>query len=481
MPLPESVLALDSLLNSLRNHKMDLLLQLEQIDSNIAAAERKRAKLCNDATFISKLPPELLSHIFLLCQKDHPAFQLVATQVCTRWRDMSIGTPMLWADIRVHIEHPSHLQLGLDKMETYLSRSGPSTLFAVRLTADANMDFSPFLKLIANHISRCSHLSVRAWRNVKASWLLREHLECLRAPHLLYLALHIDWADVGSYNRIMCDTPSIFKAGTPSLTSLQLTGYASALRPPISDGITTLHLDGVYMLKLSVLEYRQILGANRCLLNLSLRGLKIDSDSPTSIESQALELPMLRSLRIHATEITRASLNALLNALPLYRLESLVLCDVDNFCSSEFPNVKDLSLHRCALPAEQIGHLLVAFPSVTRLTLESESLLYVALSIGGSETTRLPILWPKLRIFCVRDLTVRNNVSALLKLVQERTRMNHPLDFLYLDSASRRRSANILRALEVLTNIGRANDDPDPWPPGADMDSAEDDSFWDID
>ncbi|KAJ3768660.1 hypothetical protein FB446DRAFT_673721 [Lentinula raphanica] len=477
MPLPESVLALDSLLNSLRNHKMDLLLQLEQIDSNIAAAERKRAKLCNDATFISKLPPELLSHIFLLCQKDYPAFQLVAAQVCTRWRDMSIGTPMLWADIRINLGHQSHFQLGLDKMETYLSRSGPSTPFSARLTVQTNIDFSPHLKLVARYISRCAHLSVHARKHTKACLLLREHLGCLGAPHLGYLALHVDWADSGPYDRNMCDTPSIFQTGAPSLTSLQLTGLASGLRPPKAGGLTTLHLDGVHMLNLTDLQFREMLTANRSLVNLSLRGLKIDS--PTSIDSRTIELPMLRSLRIRAAESDHASMQGLLNALPLFHLESLVLYDVKNLGSSKFPNVKDLSLHNCALPIEQIGHALVAFPSVIRLTLESESLLYVALGIAGSEFG--VTLWPKLRILCVRDLTVRSNALALLKLVQARTTMNHPLEFVYLDSPSRRRSANILRALEVLTNVGRADDDPDPWPPGADMDSAEDDSFWDID
>ncbi|KAJ3841988.1 hypothetical protein F5878DRAFT_431285 [Lentinula raphanica] len=476
----ESVHALDTLLNSLHTQKANLLHQLEQIDADIAAAGRKRAKICNDAALVSKLPPELLSHIFLLCQKDKPAFRLIATRVCSRWRDLAVGTRMLWTDIRISLAHYLHVQSGLDKMETYLSRSGPSSLFDVRLDIDDVLDYAPFLKLIANHIERCSHLSVSVLavsvrqRTSAACLLFREHLELLWAPHLSHLSLHVDSGD--GYEITMCGTPSILKAGAPSLSHLQLTGYATGLQPPISGGITTLYLDGMYMTSLTVLEYRDMLATNRCLVNLSLQWFAIDSSMST--DSRTVELPMLRSLRIRTEEGYSGSNEALLNALPLSRLESLILYDFDDLFSFEFPNVKDLSLYNCEFLMDQtvIEQLVLAFPSIIRLTLElySGPFLYAALSILGE-----PMTWPKLRTLCVKELDIiddSDDFSALSRLVQARSRVNSPLDFLYLDNSSHRRAVDILRALGTPTKIICTDIYPAPWPPGSDMNYY--DNFW---
>ncbi|KAJ3770622.1 hypothetical protein FB446DRAFT_846890 [Lentinula raphanica] len=478
--LPESVPALDTLLDSLRNQKTYLLHQLEKIDSDIAAAERKRAKIWNEAAFVYKLPPELLSHIFLLCQKDEPTFPLIAARVCSPWRTSAVGTRMLWTDINITLEHPYDVQRSLDKMETYLTRSGPSSLFAVRLDVGDHLDFAPFLKLIASHISRCAHLSICVQKHTRACVpLIHECLDSLWAPHLGYLALHIEWVE-GAHDRMMYGAPSILKAGAPSLNHLQLTGYASGLLPPISGGITTLHLDGEYMSTLTLLEYREILAANPRLVNLSLQWLEVESS--TSTDLRAVELPMLRSLRIRTDESYHSfttSTKALLSVLPLSSLESLVLYDtVDDLDSFEFPNVKDLALHYCTFPDDQIAidHLMLAFPSVVRLTLQHKSILYKALSVH-----REPVMWPNLRTLCIRELDAMSfveDVSVLSKLVQERSRMNSPLESVYFDNSSRRLAVDIIPALETLTKIGWTSVHQDPWPPGPDMDPAQYDNFW---
>ncbi|KAJ3710949.1 hypothetical protein C8R42DRAFT_366005 [Lentinula raphanica] len=477
MPLPESIPALDTLLNSLHIQKANLLHQLEQLDADIAAAERKRAKIWNDVVFVSKLPPELLSHIFLLCQKDKPAFQLIAAQVCSRWRDLAVGTPMLWTNIRITLENHYDLQPRLDKMETYISRSGPSSLIAVRLNVtEEEFEFAPFLKLIAAHISRCAHLSIRLLHE-QATQLLREHLEALQAPQLRHLALQTDQRYRASGERKMFGTPSIFKAGAPSLNYLKLAGAASGLRLPISGSITTLYLHGRYMQKLTVLEYRGMLAAHRCLVNLSLQWLMIDSTMSTDSDLRALELPMLRSLRIRPTDeaFSPDSIKALLNALPLSCLESLILNKVDNLYSFEFPNVKELSLHSCEFPVDQLGHLVLAFPSVIHLLLESKfPLLHTASGIYGGL-----MMSPKLRLLCVKQLVYRHDFSAVLRLVQERSRANCPLEFVYLDNLSHRWAVDVILALKTLTKVGQVSSYPHPWPPGTNIDDlAQYDDFW---
>ncbi|KAJ4478541.1 hypothetical protein C8R41DRAFT_511123 [Lentinula lateritia] len=474
--LPDSLHALDSHLDSLRDRQTLLLHQLEQVNADISVAETKRARINNDNMLISKLPPELLSHIFLSCQKEFHAFQIIASQVCSRWRELAYGTPLLWADIRIPLEHSSHISSRQHKLETYLSRSGPSCLFAARIHIRSNLDFSPFLSLIASHISRCSHLSISVLKHPKACLLLREYLESLQASQLNFLALHVDWADSGPYDRIMSNVPLILKGGAPSLTSLQLTGIASGLRPPISSGITTLHLDGVYMLDLTVFDYRNILAATPSLVNLSLRGLKIDQPAAGMKELQTLELPQLRSLRFRAKDTDHPFTynNSLLTALPLNQLENLVLCDMDKLWLFDFPNVRDLSLYECNFGISDIGQLMLAFPSVASLTLESASLLYMALSIEGK-----PVWWPNLRALRVRDLAI-NDVPILLRMVQRRTQMDHPVEVVGFDITSRRRASSILGTLEVWTKIYRIGDYPEPWPPGVNVDVIEDDRFWEI-
>ncbi|KAJ3876295.1 WD40-repeat-containing domain protein [Lentinula edodes] len=390
--LPDSLHALDSHLDSLRDRQALLLHQLEQVNADISMAETKRARINNDNVLISKLPPELLSHIFLSCQKEFHAFQIIASQ------------------------HP------------------------------------------------------------KACLLLREYLESLQASQLDFLAIHVDWADSGPYDRIMSNVPLILKGGAPSLTSLQLTGIASGLRPPISSGITTLHLDGVYMLDLTVFDYRNILAATPSLVNLSLRGLKIDQPAAGMKELQTLELPQLRSLRFRAKDTDHPFTynNPLLTALPLNQLENLVLCDMDKLWLFDFPNVRDLSLYECNFGISDIGQLMLAFPSVASLTLESASLLYMALSIEGK-----PVWWPNLRTLRVRDLAI-NDVPILLRMVQRRTQMDHPVEVVGFDITSRRRASSILGTLEVWTKIYRIGDYPEPWPPGVNVDVIEDDRFWEI-
>ncbi|KAF5392367.1 hypothetical protein D9757_001463 [Collybiopsis confluens] len=463
----DSLAALDSDLNALRDMKADLLRDLDEINAKIHEAEIKRAPIHNDLVPISKLPSEIFSDILLTCQNDQYRTHLYASQVCTRWRCLVQNTPRLWAEIRIHLL-PKKSTASLQKFETYLNRSGPTCPYTLSLFVDnKKLDFSPFLGLLTAHISRCNVLEVWVLEHAKASLQLREHFESLHAPQLERLDLNVDYVQDASYVKGWSTTPSIFKAGVPSLRSLRLSGYAGALLPPVSSDITTLHLDGRCIENPSALTFRQMLSAMPSLVNLSLQGLKVDRVSDT-----VLELPRLRSLRYRpANRLASPDIHCL-GALPLKQLDTLVLCEASDLRLFEFPNVKSLVLWDCEFGVAQVGHVMLAFPALENLSLHSSSLIYMALGIDGK-----PIWWPKLKTLCIRDL-VPSEVSMLLRMVKHRKSVNYPLELVTMDQGSRRRAQREKVHVELasLVDLRWASDVPEPWPDEAT--AAGHDGFW---
>ncbi|KIK62474.1 hypothetical protein GYMLUDRAFT_72703 [Collybiopsis luxurians FD-317 M1] len=464
--------SLDSQLNTLRSKRADILQQLEQVDCEICEAEIKRARIHNNLVPISRLPSELLSYIFLICQQDFPSFHILASRVCNHWRNLAQSTPLLWADIRIRLDHESRVPSLLHKLEIWLDRSGPTSPYAVRIYVECkNLDFSSFLKLLTAHISRCYMLYISAALHTRAYLLLRQYFESLYAPQLEYLGLHVNFVDNAPHERVLSATPLIFKEGVPLLRYLSLSGLAAPLCPPSSGTITTLHLDGVHMMALTALNFKEILSATPGLVNLSLLGI-IVNESAESSPTSAVKLPRLRSLRFRPIPRDSNS-TALLSALPLKQLDSLVLCEVDGLGQFQFPNVKNLCLYDCSFGIEQIGHIMLAFSTVESLTVEYSSLVYMALAIEGE-----PVWWPKLRTLCVREMAARE-AAMLLRMVRCRQSVQHTLQAVWMDDSSRRRAhtSKVLDDLKSLTNVHRASLSPEPWPAGSIFDEV--DGFWD--
>ncbi|KAJ7221893.1 hypothetical protein C8J57DRAFT_1198444, partial [Mycena rebaudengoi] len=74
-----------------------------------------------------RLPPELLSHTFVLCADDDPDYfpavdlvPLLLLQVCHAWRSIALATPALWARMNYQIWKPEDIAIA----DTWLSRSG---------------------------------------------------------------------------------------------------------------------------------------------------------------------------------------------------------------------------------------------------------------------------------------------------------------------------------------------------------------------
>ncbi|KAF9063031.1 hypothetical protein BDP27DRAFT_1405965 [Rhodocollybia butyracea] len=433
-------------LNALNTHRdalldkhRDLLRQLDETTLEIRATEIKLACIHNESNaFISRLPPELLSLVFLVLQEEVPFSHFAAARVCSGWRALVNGTPLLWGNIviRVDEKRPAGIEAQLHKLETSLARSG---------RYDARV-----------------LLYVYAFEHGTAHLVLRDELEYLCAPQLEYLGLYVAWApDIALYGDVLSNTPLIFKGGAPVLTYLQVTGIAAALRPPTGSDLTILHVDGTHMADLTAQEYREFLASTPSLVHLSL--LYVEIAGPLTVMGK-VELPRLRSLRLRAQgNIVGSFTSVLLDPLPLDRLDTLILCDVNDLEVFDFPNVKHLSLHFCDFDVAQVGQMMLGFRSVVTLELESASLLYMALRIEGN-----PVWWPHLKELSVRDLDPGDAV-ALLRMVQGREGMKHPLGTLYFDGPSRRRAGSVLVELKSIISISRNSlrDDVRAWPAGS--------------
>ncbi|KDQ51886.1 hypothetical protein JAAARDRAFT_495695 [Jaapia argillacea MUCL 33604] len=84
---------------------------------------------------IRLLPPELLSAVFLQCNRTYPnpdprEAPLLLTHVCCHWRRVAVSTPMLWSALHVH-PHKDQDKLHSYKslLELFLTRSDTTPLY----------------------------------------------------------------------------------------------------------------------------------------------------------------------------------------------------------------------------------------------------------------------------------------------------------------------------------------------------------------
>ncbi|KAJ7292952.1 hypothetical protein C8J57DRAFT_1042103, partial [Mycena rebaudengoi] len=101
--------------------------QIEKLDGEIAQFRERADRLTQEQQAVAdssrkmrsivspwrRLPPELLSHIFMLCAEDDPNYlprvdrvPLLPLQVCHAWRSLALATPALWARLNFQIWKP---------------------------------------------------------------------------------------------------------------------------------------------------------------------------------------------------------------------------------------------------------------------------------------------------------------------------------------------------------------------------------------
>ncbi|KAF7317070.1 F-box domain-containing protein [Mycena chlorophos] len=428
-----------------------LLQEADGIAYALRIAKAKHGRLLNQQALIAKLPSEILSDIFLLCQQQHPGtkikalqipFEVLASQVSSWWRELAIATRLLWANILVRVR-PRQLtgrqllESKLERVRTYLERSD-SCLFSA--TFDVSASSGPFqvdeiLHLMAAEATRWRRLFM-SMKNPTATLEILQTLKTLNAPVLDYMSIWLAPLPLtGPPHPTENDcTELIFRGGAPSLKFVRLSGMALACLLPPLRLVETLHLTS-YTLRYT--SFRSLLEGIANLVNLSLHRIQV---THRPLDCPSIGLPALRALRICGDLDAEApNPSRLIRLLSIPSLQELTLKELDVFDDQVFPTATTLALHSCPFPAGEMLRMLRAFPELTTFRLD-ESLPDILDLLGmpardGSTMAEKPP-WPKLHTLAITRMEAPD-VQLLVDMLERRQRLESPLSRLYLDRRSR--------------------------------------------
>lgn len=114
-------------------------------------------------TSAADLPFDILFIIFDLCweKRTHPErpFPMIASHVCRKWRQHTLGTPSFWAIVNIRDSRPQ-----LEKYQTWLERSGESPLTIVLgdepFEQRSIKNIKDIMRLIVPHANRWKSLKI---------------------------------------------------------------------------------------------------------------------------------------------------------------------------------------------------------------------------------------------------------------------------------------------------------------------------------
>ncbi|KAF8968095.1 hypothetical protein BDZ97DRAFT_1755504 [Flammula alnicola] len=470
--------ALLSSITSLERRKRELQLEIDAVNSELNVQNAGYARFVNDDALIYRLPNEILAGIFLTCQriarnsnKAVAPFQITASHVSHRWREIVLSTPLLWNVIDFRVRPLNHFQGRVfSQLEAHLLHSD-------RCFLDITLDFllienlSAYLKLLSAHSTRWRRLSiVTIYQQVDDIYsLLRE----VQTPILEHLSLSLGRADDGPGSLsprkpYLNVSPTIFPSGAPSLSFVRLAGHALGNLHPPTSSITTLHLDGWTRHYITHNQLKDIFEAATSLVNLSLNQLVIHHPRDPLEVLQPVNLPNLRSLRIRGP---CSPASRFLSLMETPQLHSLSLHGIETFDSGILQSVQHLTIDSCAMDELHIGHLFRSFPSISFVSVD-ESLPDIFSMLLPDPAVPTP--WPHLRTVSLRDLQ-SVDVPYFCNLVFTLQKTEKGLSNIFLDRRSRTvlRTRHRLDWLQERVKVEHC-DTSEPWPFGLGYEDAHD-------
>ena len=391
----------------------------------------------------SILPPEIIGAIVseALPKKGvrhRIPLQVVFSHVCRHWREVTIGTPLLWANIDVYSDN------SMKWLPSYLDRSKPC-LLNVRIdtyddekrAAAVLASYALIFQLLADHFERVQYFFWFAHSESFISVLCRQHFKDIAAPALERFCTLASKNPVPWMVQVPM-LPSIFAGCAPRLSLVDL--EVTQLLPPLQN-VTTLILGHMGLLKI---RFAEIESSAPNLMHLSISRVGFAQGQPTPLIFNSL-----RSLKLICDP---AFIIEFFDDLEAPQLESLwfgcsryitlqPLLSRGKFLG-KFPLLRYLTLQNHDYPS--LGAFALEFPSVTHL-----HLLYP--HGGGRGLTSMiqpdhsePILWPHLHtlaIQTVHDAYSSNSDSAVpgnfivqcRNLISYRRQMNNGLKTLLFD------------------------------------------------
>lgn len=449
-----------SLLDSisfLEQWKELLVQELDNVSFELRSLKATYARKVNEDVLIYRLPSEILSSIFMTCQRygkpRSPPFQVIASHVSDHWRQIVLSTPLLWNDINLHIRPMNHLRC-LAQLEAHLKHSDTCFL-DITLQFHVTDNISFYLTLLGRHSTRWRRLSIITHHEpVDDIYAL---LHSAQTPHLEHLSLNIGKPQEGALSprkQYLRTLPAVLLSGAPSLSFVRLAGLALGnLHPPTSK-ITTLHLDGWTRHYLTQEQFKTIFDSAPAIVNLSLNQLCIHHPRDPLEVTKSVNLVNLRCLRIRGP---CSPLYRLLSLLDIAHLQALSLHNVEIFDSNTLSAVQSLTLDSCDFDESEIKNLIRSFPSITSLSVN-----HIPDIFGLLESQA----WPQLQTMSVRELQ-RIDIPQLCIMIVNRMNSDKPLKKVCLDRRSRTalRTKHRLDWLQNLVPIDNC-DWAETWPPG---------------
>lgn len=289
-----------------------------------------RYKLAYEAALApqKRLPPEILSEIFLFATDGKPAsfplqrdtIRLRLTQVCGRWRRLALNTTHLWSD--VEIWNISSCLIG--KVIQWLQRTKSSSLkFRIHGACYWEETFNQLIQPLSDRISVLDLCTIRADDMLQQFALHSKNLSKIR-----FLSINVGY-----------------------LSKSQIAFNLNPLLPHIS-----LHIIGAPLHKMAIkLPFQSLMHLHlhsQCPANIALRLLhdchslqecflslfKIEQDALRSIRQLRLKvLPHIRKLKIHFT--SSDNYTAFLHPLIMPSLQSLLLTGCILTWNSDFIDI----------------------------------------------------------------------------------------------------------------------------------------------
>jgi hypothetical protein len=468
---------LSAQLQDLEQKKTMLLDEVAVVMLSIKRVQAEHGRVANQMARISRLPNEILTHIFMAGQQlklrkdgshgSGPSFEVLISHVSSYWREVCLGTPSLWTNIRNRSDASVEREIG--QISAYLARSKSCPIDITFHIVDTCLYGDKLISMISAHITR--------WRRVFFEMQYEgdfvnvvSQIRNSAAPVLEHLSICPNNRDNSEYGK------QIFSSGAPALTFVRLAGVAIRFSQPPLNAVTTLHLEDVHMeMSIQYSHFCEIIAAAPSLLNLSLYGITIESWP--SAENPTIEMLTLRSLRVRGGP---SMIYDLLSAVEAPLLESLIIADCADedlvppwtttqfaLSTPKFPKLHTLTLSDCYFTYRSCKSIFRNLPTITHFALlgSFDSDILKGLGNDGQLSSELP--WAELHTLTIERLETAQETLLCTSVLTGRLQSGRPIVVLRLENSLRNKLSRRgpLKWLEQVVTVETWTS-TEPWPPG---------------